>query len=536
MAINQDISLENIFDRLDGDLTLAFGDTGEAPPFHEWVKGVILDGKPFTYNRHEYLIEPYQDNHPHQVEMKGTQMGLTSKAMLRVAYGARYDDKLRGFLYFFPSKTDVLEFTKGRFNPMIIDNPDTIGSWVRDTDSASIKHIWNGIITFRGMQSRVGMKGVPGDFVVIDELDEAPIDFVFWIKKRLAHSEEKRILKLSNPTLPDYGIDFEFQSSDQRYWLLKCEKCGKYTDLVETFPDCFVTFKGETIRLCQHCRDRALNPSVGQWVARRPSITEKRGRQYSQLWSHFISPAEILDEFRTTKRIGDFWNLTVGIGYVEAENRLGIQEVLKLCGNDGILTEDPGPCFMGVDPGGRIHVVISKRHPEKRGQIIHLGVYDDFEELDRLMTNFNVTRCVIDGQFEQRNCRAFAKRHPGRVFLCYYSIRQKVEARWNEPEAIVDCNRTETLDESHKEVLDKDIVLPGECDVVREFARHLHNIAKVIEEEERKDKKTGKTEKTGAKFWVYKTLGEDHFRHAFNYDVMARHYGSDSFFADVVMR
>ena len=531
---HNDLSLENIFDRLDGDLTLAFGDTGEAPPFHEWVKGIILDGKPFTYEDHNYLREIYEDVHPHQVDMKGTQMCLTSRAMLWVIYCARYNPNIRGFLYFFPSKTDVLEFTKGRFNPLITDNQDTIATWVRDTDSASIKHIWNGIITFRGMQSRVGMKGVPGDFVVIDELDEAPVDFVFWIKKRLAHSKEKRILKLSNPTLPDYGIDAEFQSTDQRYWLLKCEKCGKYTDLVETFPDCFVTFKGETIRLCQHCRDRALNPQVGQWVARRPSITEKRGRQYSQLWSHFISPAEILDEFRTTKRIGDFWNLTVGIGYVEAENRLGIQEVLKLCGNDGILTEDPGPCFMGVDPGGRIHVVISKRHPSKAGQIIHLGVYDEFEELDRLMTNFNVTRCVIDGQFEQRNCRAFAKKHPGRVFLCYYSIRQKVEARWNEPEAIVDCNRTETLDESHKEVLDKDIMLPKECDVVREFARHLHNIAKVIEEEERKDKKSGKTEKTGTKYWVYKTLGADHFRHSLNYDVMARHYGSDSFFADVV--
>ncbi len=523
---------EELYAGLFSSIDQQFGDSEAVVPFHEWVKNITLDGKPFTYDRHDYLREPYKDEHPHQVKMKGTQMGLTSKAMLRVAYGARYDDKLRGFLYFFPSKTDVLEFTKGRFNPLIIDNPDTIGSWVRDTDSASIKHIWNGIITFRGMQSRVGMKGVPGDFVVIDELDEAPIDFVFWIKKRLAHSEEKRILKLSNPTLPDYGIDAEFQGTDQQYWLLKCEKCGAYTDLVESFPDCLVTFKGETIRLCQHCRDRALNPSVGQWVAKRPSITEKRGRQYSQLFSHFLSPSEILEEYRTTKKIGDFWNLTIGIGYVEAENRLGIQEVLSLCGSDGIVTEDPGPCFMGVDPGGRIHVVISKTWPGKAGKIIHLGVYDDFEELDRLMNNFNVSRCVIDGQFEQRNCRAFAKRHSGRVFLCFYSIRQKVEARWNEREAIVDCNRTETLDDSHKEILDGNIVLPRECDVVREFARHLHNVAKVIEEEERKDKKTGKSEKTGAKYWVYKNLGDDHFRHAYNYEAMARQNSPDLLFPE----
>ena len=26
-------------------------------PFHEWVEGITLDGRPFTYDRHEYLQE-----------------------------------------------------------------------------------------------------------------------------------------------------------------------------------------------------------------------------------------------------------------------------------------------------------------------------------------------------------------------------------------------------------------------------------------------------------------------------------------------
>jgi len=47
-------------------------------PFHEWVRNIILDGRPFTYGLHEYLIEPYKDDHPHQVEMKAAQLGLTS--------------------------------------------------------------------------------------------------------------------------------------------------------------------------------------------------------------------------------------------------------------------------------------------------------------------------------------------------------------------------------------------------------------------------------------------------------------------------
>ncbi len=94
-------------------INLKFGDTGAAPPFHEWVKNIILDGKPFTYERHEYLIEPYKDDHPDQAEIKATQLGLTSKAMLKAVYGARYGD-YRGIMYLFPSKSDVTDFSKGR--------------------------------------------------------------------------------------------------------------------------------------------------------------------------------------------------------------------------------------------------------------------------------------------------------------------------------------------------------------------------------------------------------------------------------------
>ena len=91
-------------------------------PFYEWVKNITLDGSPFTYDRHEYLIEPYKDTHPHQVEQKAAQMGLTSKAMLKVAYGARYGG-YRGILYLFPSKSDVTDFSKGSINPPMYCKP-----------------------------------------------------------------------------------------------------------------------------------------------------------------------------------------------------------------------------------------------------------------------------------------------------------------------------------------------------------------------------------------------------------------------------
>ena len=115
------------------------------PSFHKWVQDTILDGKPFTFERHEYLIEPYKDDHPDQTEMKATQLGLTSKAMLKAVYGARYGS-YRGIMYLFPSKSDVTDFSKGRVSPLIEDNPDSIGKWIQNTDSANIKKIWKAFL------------------------------------------------------------------------------------------------------------------------------------------------------------------------------------------------------------------------------------------------------------------------------------------------------------------------------------------------------------------------------------------------------
>ena len=483
-------------------------------PLAEWVasSNIVLDARPFSFQRHEYLREPYADTHPDQVEMKATQMGLTSKAMLRTMYSARYGD-YRGILYLFPSKSDVVDFSKGRISPLIDDNPDTIGKWVTETDSVGIKKVWNTFLYLRGMRSRVGLKSVPADLIVYDELDEANQKAVDMAQERMAHSEFKESLKLSNPTIPDYGIDKAFQLTDQRYWLLKCSSCGHYTCLEDTFPGCLLEVQGRVIRACERCQSE-LDPAVGEWVAKHPRITDQRGYHYSQLFSSYVDPADILKQFQTTTNLQDFYNLKIGNAYIEAENRLSLEEVLHLCGNEGIESSSSGPCSMGVDQGKDLHVVIGKRGLDKPDSIIHLGVYKDWEDLDRMINSFNVGRCVVDALPETRNARAFAERHKGKIYLNYYQIGQKGGYAWNEGALTVACNRTESLDESHNQVMYRKLFLPKNCEIVKEFALHLHNVAKKLEEDD----------ETGSKKYVYVKLGTDHFRHAFNYECMARQH------------
>jgi hypothetical protein len=498
------------------------------PTFCKWVEEshLTIGRKPFTFEKHEYLKTPYEDDHPFQVHMKAVQMGLTTKAMLRVIYKAHFKN-YEGILYFFPSRTDVSDLSRARFNPLVKRNPATIGNWVADTDQTNLKMISDTPVYFRGMKSAIGVQSAPGDYIVFDELDLANQSTVDVAMDRLDHSEEGgEVEMLSKPSLPDYGIARAFLLTDQRYWLLKCSGCNTWNDLVELFPKCFVEkTNGEVIRACVKC-GKELDPTNGQWVAKKPSITDKRGYQYSQLYAQFprSAPKILLDIFKKGYFLKNFHNQKIGNPYIESENRLSIEEVKALCGSDGISQNDTAPCFMGVDQGMGLHVVIGKDDEAKAGKIIHLNVYKDWIELDGLMKNFNITRAVVDAQPEMRNARSFAEKFKGRVFLNFYSESQRGAYKWDEADLKVNCNRTESLDASHNEIKFAQVILPCESDMVEEFAKHLHNVGKKLEEDE----------ETGSKRYVYVKLGVDHFRHAYNYECMARQHASGLLYPELL--
>ncbi|MBU1948029.1 MAG: phage terminase large subunit family protein, partial [Candidatus Eisenbacteria bacterium] len=188
-------------------------------PLAEWaVNRIRLETKPFRFEGHEYLRAIYDDIAPYIVLSKAAQIGGTTWAILKSIHAC-----LTGLnvVYFFPTRTDVIEFSKSRVSPLLNDNP-FLSRMMTDTDTAGLKRIGDAHLYLRGMQSTVGMKSVPADMIVFDELDETPPAAKAMAKERLAHSDYKRIIELSNPSLPDYGIDEAYQKSDQRHWTLKC--------------------------------------------------------------------------------------------------------------------------------------------------------------------------------------------------------------------------------------------------------------------------------------------------------------------------
>src|SRR5437867_10430082 len=139
-------------------------------PLAGWaLKRIRLDGRPFGFEGHEYLRGIYDDASPHVVLSKAAQIGGTTWAILRSIHACMSGLNV---MYFFPTRTDVLEFSKSRVSPLLAENP-FLARQMTETDTAGLKRIGDAHLYLRGMQSSVGMKSVPADMIVFDELDEA---------------------------------------------------------------------------------------------------------------------------------------------------------------------------------------------------------------------------------------------------------------------------------------------------------------------------------------------------------------------------
>ena len=109
--------------------------------FH-WItdNGLQLSAGPWTLKGHEYQLGWLEEEAREQCFIKGAQIGASEINVLKTLHGHVFDRYPQGSLYLFPTRDDVKDFSKARFDPLIEANP-FIGAFVRNTDSQNIKRV-----------------------------------------------------------------------------------------------------------------------------------------------------------------------------------------------------------------------------------------------------------------------------------------------------------------------------------------------------------------------------------------------------------
>ena len=495
------------------------------------ISKIRLQAGIFTFTNHEYQYEPMRSEVRRVCYMKGTRGGFSEIAILRSLHGMIHGYYPEGVLYMFPTTDDVREFGQSRFTPLIHANRLSIGRYVKTggkgTDTASLKKIHNAFLYLRGARitQKVGdagesgesskMRGIGVDRIVFDEVDLMPKEIVAKARGRYGKSARKEEVYISNPTIPDFGIDAQFQKSDQRHWFRKCD-CGTWTCAELSFPECVkLRPDGTGYIACSNCGKEVFVRN-GEWVpSARENTDYMHGYRWSQLSGTTNDPAEILADFNDPPEgnLGDVYRLRLGLPYVAAEDKLNASVVYACCNNNVMASSSYGPCAMGVDVGKIKHILIGQRIGKEDFELLKAIRLSRWNDIHDLAERFNVKSAAIDIRPYEDEVRRFQEAERYRIYLCEYSENPMQEAVWNNKTKTVKAYRTGLFDRTHSLITEEHLVIPRRCEEIEMFVKQVCNTAKISELNQR----------TGSAVYRYRVVGTggDHYRNALNYLYLA---------------
>lgn len=467
------------------------------PPLDIWCqKNIKIRGRRFSFVGHEYLIEPYRDTHPFMVFAKAAQVAISTRNLLEAFWLADY---LRiVVLYYFPSLLESQDFTQGRVDTLVNDNPYLSDRFLdvkednprkKSADNVNIKQFAESVMYFRGLGKLSGSKSrvktVDGDVAYLDEVDEANQENREFIQDRLLHSELGIYRELSQPSFPGVGIDDVFSRSDQQYAVFTCRACGHdnilddESELEEGWmPKCLIetpVIKRKTLGRCYRGCSRCANPldlTKPRWVAKQPNNTDIRGYHVSQLYSQVRQGGRDIAEtfFRqmmaaTTnpKKKKRFVISVIGNAYGGVNQPITASVLTNSMGDHGFVTHTGA--YAGIDVGDTKHIMIGYPNVKEGVTVTWYETTDSWERIAELLKANRVLYFVVDAMPYKENSVKLCGLFKGIGAIHFYKEGKTVkvdEVHNNEEVPVIKTDRTDDLDEVCTEISDLRWVFPDE--------------------------------------------------------------------------
>ncbi len=459
------------------------------------------NGTPVDFKDHRYLIDIYADESQNIVEMKGAQLGLSTKDIFKSFHRAK--NKGLDIIYILPTFTDIKDFSGGKTN-RIIDNNPVLQSWVKNKDSVEQKQIGNATIYYRGSWNERQALMISADWLILDEFDRCKQEVLEQYESRLQHSKYAYKSIFSNPSAPDFGVHKYYKKTDQKMWFVN-HSCGERILLDEK---CIDYDRKEFV--CPHCGTVITDEHrrMGQWVA-----TAQGEEGWSGYWIPlWISPkvtAAKIAEYKSGKTQEYFDNFVAGLPYVGGGNKVAPSTLTNCMVSKTNDMQDR--VIIGVDTGLPIYYTLANK-----AGFFHYGKcspptanHNPYDELEGLLRRFPGSILVSDQGGDLIGIRSLQAKYPGRVFLVWYRADRKTQEliQWGKGEeygkVVADRNRLIQL--FIDEMLDKRVVFNGGESEWQDYIVHWMNIYRTWEENNLGVREF-KWERQGPDHWVHATM------------------------------
>ena len=497
---------------------------------------------PYTFKYHPWCKGIMDSVAPFNTAMKAAQMGITEIAINRAFY--TIDILKRDVLYVLPTSINAGDFSSARFNSALLYS-EYLSNLFTDTNRINLKQAAGVSLYIRGSRGDSNLKSIPVSTLILDELDEMDQKQIWLALERLSGHIEKSVWAISTPTIPKYGIHRLFQQGTQEHWIFKCPHCSRKTEFV--WPDC-IEIRGESVEdpdckksilKCKECKKQLKQSEkpeylgTGEWVSDvKGHDLDHRSFYINQLNSFTVNPEDLVRAYfrglADESATHEFHNSKLGLPYIGEGAQLN--DVLIDQNIKGYTKQDSRPSqggtrliTMGVDQGKMNYISVMEWFIDTPGRDLNVvangkllwegtRLGSEFDELDKLMYEWQINHCVIDADPEINEARRFARRFPGYVTLSRYregQVGKEITIQEDElrtPVATVD--RTNWIDAALGRFHNQRIDLPR--DVSREYREHLKNLVR-----------TYIKDALGNPQARYVKTGQDHFAHAQTYAEIA---------------
>lgn len=186
------------------------------------------------------ILQAYTDPEVEEITIcSSTQVGKTTCGMIPVLYSVAEDPW--NVLVVMPRDQDAAELNQDRYQPVIRESPELAkllqGGSAYDCSRARIRFP-SCTVSFAGAQSPAALASKAMRTLVLDEIDKWPpwsgreADPVELARERTRTFWNRKILKMSTPTVEEGYIWRELlQSTNERYWV-PCPHCGEHQELL----------------------------------------------------------------------------------------------------------------------------------------------------------------------------------------------------------------------------------------------------------------------------------------------------------------
>jgi hypothetical protein len=472
-----------------------------------------------TFDRHKHLLPIYADKSAYIAVRKGAQTGLTIWQLLRNIHKCLYESADVGF--YFPTEPMLQKLVKTRLDPLLRENEVIKKRLERGSDSQGIKRLRN----IHGGVSNLYLFHIGGTAtrdstpltdVSIDEVRLCSVSDIEQVHYRTAARDNATHVYASTAGLPGENIDHLYSRGSRNVWLSRCNCQDGGISLASVWPDCIaVPARGVPFWRCPRCGVRIDDPQIGRYICENPS--ERRASYWvpgilGPKWSR--RPDLVWDRWNDTTNRQEFYNAMLGLPWIDADSVPVTPEHLRACVNapgwPAYNPDDGEPlrwgktyrrgakersgCAMGVDQhGGNLYIVVLRQGTNGTAVVVHLEVVDTgnpeygdiakspFVRLPELMREYDVQMAVTDAAPNFNEAAEFARSHPGRAFIAYYSESQTETVKWLDGAAAssrgrlspsnvkwqVNLHRYKAIDESLSRIANAQVVMPDPRELVQ---------------------------------------------------------------------